>query len=127
MGYTSPMSNATTKTYTLIWNNPRSPWHRQLYVHFVFHPEGQVNLVYKRCFDDPAEPEKYRTLHMGYDDPATGAEMRLELRDGNSHYPMPMKSLPVDHARALWKYMTRLVVKSPEDTGWTRTTEYESR
>jgi len=127
MGYTSPMSNATRKTYTLIWNNPRSPWHRQLYVHFVFHPEGQVDMVYKRCWSDLDQPEKYKTLHMGYDDPATGAEMRLELRDGNSHSPMPVKTLPVDHARALWKYMTRLVVESPEDTGWTRTTQYESR
>jgi len=120
------MSNATHKTYTLIWNNPRSPWHRRLYLHFVFHSEGQVELVYKRCFSDPDEPEKYRTLHMGYDDPATGAEIRLGLHDGNSHTPMHITSLPVDHARALWKHMTRLRVLSEEDTGWTRTTEYES-
>jgi len=120
------MSNATSKTYTLIWNNPRSQWHRQLYVHFIFRPEGQVDIVYKRCWSELDQPEKYKTLHMGYDDPATGAEIRLELRDGNSCVN-PVKTLPVDHARALWKYMTRLVVKSPEDTGWTRTTEYESR
>ena len=84
-------------------------------------------MVYKRCFEDPNDPERHKTLYMGYDNPVTGAEMRLELLDGNSHSPMPVKSLPVDHARALWKYMTRLVVQSPEDTGWTRTTEYESR
>jgi hypothetical protein len=119
------MSNATThKTYTLVWNNPRSPWHRKLYVHFVFRSDDQVDLVYKRCHQDPNDPQKYRTLSMGYDDPATGGyNLRLELHDGNSDTPMPVKTISVDHARSVWKHMTRLVVQSPEDTGWVRPTE----
>lgn len=104
-------------------------------MHFVLHPEGKVDIVYKRCFVDPADPEKFKTLNMAYNDPASGIEIRLKLHDGNSNIPLPvMKSLPVDHARALWKYTTRLVVQSPEDTGWIRiedtgwihTTEYEN-
>ena len=125
MGYTSLMSNATAnirQCHTLVWNSFGTPFHRNLYIHFLLHPsEDEVEIVYKRCGEDGGDT--YKELRFEYTDPDSLLydPVYIRLFDGNSpeYADRPRQFLPLSHARALWEKLILVKMETPKCSAWT--------